>query len=333
MKDPYEKTDPFEFNSNPDDAIRRDKIIASFGGKRFKRALDIGCGEGFISRHLPADEIYGYDPSEIALSRLPDNVKPLKRDEINGDYDLVIVAGLLNSSGDCNDVEDVVRIINKHASGTILLCHRKELEITEAVEKIRAQEIKTIPFPYANRDGKWTQQIRLFTVDTYVFHNIGTLKNPNYHTAEQVEKCKGRLTFDGVYLNVYDHRHLLKDRHVILYFMGDYLGKDNSFDKKMPLERLCDMDQLREMEAMGCILGWHTNSHADLRKLKDEDLEKEVTPPFPMDYFCYPYGEFDGRVVKAVENAGFKFAHALWEKGNNTQYQLTRKMVYDDPKS
>jgi len=333
MIDIYEKPDPFQFKTNPSDSIRRDKIIKALGNRRFKRALDIGCGEGFISQHLPADEIYGYDVSPLAMSRLPENVKALKRDEIQGDFDLVIVAGILYTQDECSDIQDVIRIVNKHASGVIVLCHRDKAENKDAVNKIQARETRTITFPYTNVDGNWTQLIRMFAVDTYIFHNIGTMKNLNYHTREQIANCKGRLTFDGVYLSVYENRDLLKDRHVILYFTGDYLGKDNSFDTTMPLERFCDMDQLKELEAMGCILGWHTNSHADLRKLADEDLEKEVTPPFPMDYFCYPYGEFNKQTIDAVKKAGFKFAHALWEKGNNTPLQLTRKMVYDDPKS
>lgn len=163
---------------------------------------------------------------------------------------------------------------------------------------------------------------------SYIFHNIGTNPHPNYHTVEQVLNCPGFLTFDGVYLNVYAHRHLLKGRHVTLYFMGDYVGEDNSFDQKKPkpLERLCTMAQLTELAFMGCILGWHTWSHPHLIQLSDDDLKREVEPPFPMDWFCYPYGEFDNRVIEAVKEAGFKYAHTVFA-GDNTAYQQTRKMM------
>jgi len=164
--------------------------------------------------------------------------------------------------------------------------------------------------------------------DTYLFHNIGNDKHGNYHTPEQIKQCKGNLTFDGIYLNVYEQRHLLKDRNPILYFMGDYIGKDNKFDQKNnqpPLERYCTMEQLKEMESMGCILGWHTWSHPWLTGLTDFELKKEVTPVFPMDYFCYPYGDFDARVIEAVKEAGFKYAHTC-TRGDNSPYQMTRRM-------
>lgn len=331
--DIYEQIDPFHFKTNPSDAVRLEKIIDALDGKKYKRALDIGCGEGFITEFLPAEEIYGHDESSLAMSRLPKNVKPLKREEIKGNYDLIVVAGVLNKTGDCNDPDDIINIINKHASGTILLCHRIETEIISAVNKIKGNEVKTITFPYSTKDADWTQKIRIYEVakdkeKTYIFHNIGTKKHGNYHTAEQVENCNGNLTFDGVYLNVYEYKHLLADRNVILYFIGDYVGKDNSFDqrKKKPIEMFCDMDQLKELEDMGCILGWHTWSHVDLTTLSDEDLEKEVTPPFQMDYFAYPYGKFDDRVIEAVKKAGFKYAHVL-ANGDNSSYQLNRERL------
>lgn len=163
---------------------------------------------------------------------------------------------------------------------------------------------------------------------SYIFHNIGTNPHPNYHTAEQVRDCPGPLTFDGVYLNVYENRYLLKGRLTILYFIGDYVGQDNSFDQKnpKPIEQFCNMLQLRELERMGCILGWHTWSHPHLVQLSDEELQREVTPPFPMDWFCYPYGEFDDRVIEAVKEVGFKYAHTVFA-GDNTAYQQTRKMI------
>jgi peptidoglycan/xylan/chitin deacetylase (PgdA/CDA1 family) len=38
---------------------------------------------------------------------------------------------------------------------------------------------------------------------------------------------------------------------------------------------------------------------------------KEITPPFPMDYFAYPYGRFNQVVVDIVKQAGFKEAWSV----------------------
>ena len=163
MTDIYEKgIDPYHFKTNPSDAVRRNKIIKALGKTKYKRALDIGCGEGFITQKLPAEEIFGYDISPTALSRLPKNVIPLKRREIEGTFDLIVVAAVLQPE---HDAEDAITIINKHASGTILLCHRSEVEDLDAVAKIKAPQLSELMFPYTNKDGEWINVLRIFDKD------------------------------------------------------------------------------------------------------------------------------------------------------------------------
>jgi len=162
---------------------------------------------------------------------------------------------------------------------------------------------------------------------TYLLHNIGELSNRNYNSRGEILAANGVLTFDGVYRNVWENRDILQGRTVILFVMGDHVGKDNSFDRKMPLEKMASWDEIVDLCRMGCRLGWHTWSHRDLRKLNDEELTKEVTPPWPMDYFAYPYGRFDERVENAVRTAGFKNAYCAGKYGNGGQYQLRRRYL------
>lgn len=151
----------------------------------------------------------------------------------------------------------------------------------------------------------------------------------NYNTREEIAGADGLLTFDGVYQNVYENSDLLIARTVILFIVGNYIGSDNSFDKGMPPEKFCTWQQL---EALGglermCEIGWHTWSHRDLRTLSDEELEKELTPPWPMRYLAYPYGRFDDRVIKAVKKAGFEAAFAAGKYGDGSQFQIMRKYL------
>jgi hypothetical protein len=60
---------------------------------KYKRALDIGCGEGFITTDLPAIDIHGIEISDNAAHRLPWNVKRVHQPE--GVYDLVMTTGTL----------------------------------------------------------------------------------------------------------------------------------------------------------------------------------------------------------------------------------------------
>jgi peptidoglycan/xylan/chitin deacetylase (PgdA/CDA1 family) len=108
--------------------------------------------------------------------------------------------------------------------------------------------------------------------------------------------------------------------------MGDYIGKDNSFDSKMPLEKICDWDKLEELKSHGAEFGWHTWSHRDLTKLSYDEILKEIEPPIEMKYFAYPYGRFNDRVIKAVKEMGYEYAFSV-NRGDNSRYQKLRKYL------
>lgn len=99
----YKITDPWSYETTSDDLIRK-KNILSLLDYHYETALDIGCGEGFISRDLPAKKIYGIELSDIASSRFPSNVeripKPLGR------YDLVMTTGTLYQQYDYKQMTD-----------------------------------------------------------------------------------------------------------------------------------------------------------------------------------------------------------------------------------
>ena len=83
-----------------------------------------------------------------------------------------------------------------------------------------------------------------------LLHNVGPKKygnhviNSNYNPCDQIERFQGVLTFDGIYRNVLENEHILKNREVIFFIMGDYIGKDNRFDEGMPYEKYCTWDEL-----------------------------------------------------------------------------------------
>ncbi|MGH2939375.1 MAG: polysaccharide deacetylase family protein [Solirubrobacterales bacterium] len=71
---------------------------------------------------------------------------------------------------------------------------------------------------------------------------------------------------------------------------------------------------VKAMIAAGWELAAHTIHHLDLTELGPEELEEEVAESreilqeefkVPVDNFCYPAGQFDETVVKAVEAAGY----------------------------
>ena len=72
--------------------------------------------------------------------------------------------------------------------------------------------------------------------------------------------------------------------------------------------------QVRELISAGWEIDSHTLTHPDLRGVDDARLEREVAGSrralqsrfhVPVDFICYPSGQYDGRVIEAVRAAGY----------------------------
>ena len=79
--------------------------------------------------------------------------------------------------------------------------------------------------------------------------------------------------------------------------------------------------QIRALADAGHEIGAHTFSHADLMKLSDSQLtwelsrvraELQAVCGQPVDFFAYPYGAYDARVIAATQAAGYRGALAAW---------------------
>ncbi len=96
----YKDDDPWDYKTTHDDIYRKQFYLTALEdlGEKYERALDIGAGEGFITRDLPAKEIHAIELSDTAAERLPENVKRVHSPV--GKYDLVLVTGLLYNQYD-----------------------------------------------------------------------------------------------------------------------------------------------------------------------------------------------------------------------------------------
>lgn len=148
----WKKEDAWGYQTNNQDKIRKEKILNHLK-KRYKRALDIGAGEGFITKDLPAEEIFAYEISDNASSRLPENVKRIK--EIEGKYDLIIATGVLYQQYDWRSMLDIIK---NHASGTILLSNIASWEVKEVEELGKPVLIEEYPY------REYTQRLRIYEI-------------------------------------------------------------------------------------------------------------------------------------------------------------------------
>lgn len=143
----YSQSDRWGYFHEPDDSIRLKNILRILD--YYDKAIDIGCGEGFITRHLPAREIFGVDISENAMSRLPENVTPIK--EPNGKYDLVISTGTLYQQYNHKQIYDW---IIASAKNHILIAGIKDW----LMDYDFGMQLKTLEFKYR----EYTQKITLY---------------------------------------------------------------------------------------------------------------------------------------------------------------------------
>jgi SAM-dependent methyltransferase len=101
----YDKPDPWGYDEHPDDALRTDMVLAHLPDIPFRRVLDIGCGNGFLTARLPGKEVVGVDISEKALgwarkrcrgrrySFIRSGLLELDADQL-GQFDLVVMTGV-----------------------------------------------------------------------------------------------------------------------------------------------------------------------------------------------------------------------------------------------
>jgi peptidoglycan/xylan/chitin deacetylase (PgdA/CDA1 family) len=117
------------------------------------------------------------------------------------------------------------------------------------------------------------------------------------------------LTFDDGYPQDFTNvRPLLGSRH----WPGVLnLAVQNLLDRKLTVP------QIRTMIETGWEIDAHTLTHRDLTTLARADLRHEVAGSrrwirrrfhVPVDFFCYPAGRYDARVLAAVKAAGFSAA-------------------------
>ena len=102
--------DPWGYEENPDDLLRKEYFLNYLPKEKFSRVLDIGVGTGFVTRDLDFEHFIGIDISPTAVKFLNDYFENLGKNETHkvfqksildsnfadiGVFDLVIITGVL----------------------------------------------------------------------------------------------------------------------------------------------------------------------------------------------------------------------------------------------
>ena len=131
-----------------------------------------------------------------------------------------------------------------------------------------------------------------------------------------------------------------EQRNRLMDFMSAAAGLGGGEEQQD--DRLMDWQQLAALANAGHEIGSHGLTHEILPQLDDHALESEVAESrriierrldVPVRAFCYPNGDVDDRVVRAVQSAGYRSAVSV-EPGVNEPacdpYRLKRWFINED---
>jgi len=127
------------------------------------------------------------------------------------------------------------------------------------------------------------------------------------------------LTFDDGYENFYEYAYPELARYgfrAMVYLISDLIGQPSTWFARdgRATPPLMDATRIRQLRRDGVDFGSHGASHVKLGEQDEGRIQAEVTRSKsaledllgePVAHFCYPYGSYDLRALKAVEAAGY----------------------------
>lgn len=152
------------------------------------------------------------------------------------------------------------------------------------------------------------------------------------------------LTFDDGFQNFHDYAFPVLKRYgfpATVFLVADLLGRDPEWlaGENMVTSALMSPDTVRTLRRHGVLFGSHTLTHPRLSRIDRDRMRVEVALSKKkletvleeeIDFFCYPYGDFDDQVVAAVREAGYKAALSCIRAsafGGEDPLRLPRKAI------
>lgn len=189
-------------------------------------------------------------------------------------------------------------------------------------------------------DWRYTPEPRSFNIPILMYHQFGEPESryqiAYWRFSEQLDWLQANgyqaITMTQLYDAIYQGGWL-PEKPVVLTFDDAYAGQWTAADildeHSMPgvfyitLDQEGGLrdDQIADLSARGHEIASHTHTHPFLTTRSDEALQWEIADSRqqlqaitgePIDFFAYPFGDYDNRVIAAVEAAGYRGAVAAW---------------------
>lgn len=158
----HSSKDPWDYNNNVDDTLRRDILLSELPKKEFENVLDIGCGQGFITKQIKAENVIGVDVStsaiEYAKQDCPNHVTFMQGSIFEIDklldtkFDLIIITGVLYQQY-IGDASNLIYILIDHIlkeRGYLVSVHINEWSLC----KFPYLKTKEVIYPYREYNHK-----------------------------------------------------------------------------------------------------------------------------------------------------------------------------------
>jgi len=127
------------------------------------------------------------------------------------------------------------------------------------------------------------------------------------------------ITFDDGYLDTFEAALPVLKRNgftATCYAVSGAIGKYNEWDAEVIRTKkpLMTASQIRQWADAGMEIGAHSKSHPFLTKCDDDELQSELVEGkselegiagSEINQFCYPSGDYNERVISAVNRSGY----------------------------
>ena len=140
-----------------------------------------------------------------------------------------------------------------------------------------------------------------------------------YMSGNVFEGPLAAITFDDGYQDFYDNAYPVLQScgyPSTVFLVSDHIGGENLWDYQdvNARKKLLGWESIHALKGKGVEFGSHSKTHPFLSTLSLTDMENEVrkskthledTLQLPVDFFCYPFGDYDARVRETVREAGY----------------------------
>ncbi|MDA8326867.1 MAG: polysaccharide deacetylase family protein [Nitrospiraceae bacterium] len=144
----------------------------------------------------------------------------------------------------------------------------------------------------------------------------------NGKTEDASRKPPGRLislTFDDGYMDFYENAWPILRKYgypSTVFLVPGLAGHVNAWDTERlrTKKKLLDWEKVKKLAEGGVTFGAHTNTHPRLTMIPAAQISDEILGSKraieeklgrPVEFFCYPYGDYNGDVLREVREAGF----------------------------